>query len=262
MIIAVVGTGTGVGKTHVATALLTALRARGQAAVGWKPVESGVTGAQGEDERLLALATGEVTPTLRLRAALAPNLAARLAGVTLDSRALATMLGELSARWPCLLLELAGGLFSPLDDELDNAEWLAALPSALRGELRLVLVAPDRLGVLHDVSAACRAAAGLGLAPATIVLSAISHERAGAEVPDPEAPDPEAPGGVEAPGRVEASGRVNARTRDVSVGHNEQELARRALTRAIPVVKVGHATAEELAQSPALQALVTLLLDG
>ncbi|HRC57021.1 MAG TPA: YXWGXW repeat-containing protein, partial [Kofleriaceae bacterium] len=39
----------------------------------------------------------------------------------------------------------------------------------------------------------------------------------------------EAPGGVEAPGRVEASGRVNARTRDVSVGHNEQELARRAL---------------------------------
>src|SRR6187549_3196197 len=147
MIVAIVGTGTGVGKTHVAAALLRHLRASGQRALGWKPVESGVPlGAEGEDERALREACGVSAKTLRLTAPLSPHLAARRQGLTLDPTPLLAELAELAAAWPIVVLELAGGWFSPFDDHLDNAEWLAALPQALRAQLAPILVAPDRLG--------------------------------------------------------------------------------------------------------------------
>ena len=40
----VTGTDTGVGKTVIAAALVTALRARGVRAIGFKPAETGVDG--------------------------------------------------------------------------------------------------------------------------------------------------------------------------------------------------------------------------
>ena len=45
-----------------------------------------------------------------------------------------------------LVVELAGGLFSPLAPQLTNAEVIAALAPTFT-----FLVAPDRLGVLHDI---------------------------------------------------------------------------------------------------------------
>ena len=47
-----IGTGTGVGKTYVAERLLRALAAEGRAALGYKPVESGVAQATGRDGHL------------------------------------------------------------------------------------------------------------------------------------------------------------------------------------------------------------------
>jgi dethiobiotin synthetase len=224
MIIAVVGTGTGIGKTHVASALLGHLCALGHRAVGWKPVESGVDGDQGQDEAQLREACGVAAPTVRLAAPLSPHLAARRQGVALDQRALVAVLAELAARFPIVVVELAGGWFSPVDDELDNAEWLASLPAALRQRSRILLVAPDRLGVLHDVSAAVRAGAGLGLRPAVIALSA------------PAQPDD-------------------------ATGSNAEELRRRGPTRAAPVVMVPRATVEALARGPAIAELAGLLTD-
>lgn len=237
MILAVVGTGTGVGKTHVAAALVRALRARGVVAGGWKPVESGVEGEHGADELALRQAGGAVGPTLRLREPLAPNVAARAAGVRLDGAAIARQLGELAARWPVLVLELAGGLFSPFDDALDNAEWLAALPATLVADVALVLVAPDRLGVLHDVSSTLRAGRALGLWPRAVALSRI-------------APEP-ATGGPPPATSVAA---------DVSVGRNAAELSRRPLTAALPVVTLPHMSSAELSTSAPLQALVAHVL--
>jgi dethiobiotin synthase len=88
VIVAVTGTGTGVGKTHLACALVGGLRDRGVRAVGWKPVESGVVeGATDTDEALLRVASGcDVAPTLRLRAPLSPHLAARREGRVIDAR--------------------------------------------------------------------------------------------------------------------------------------------------------------------------------
>lgn len=225
MIVAIVGTGTGVGKTHVAAALLRYWRMEERKVVGWKPVESGVVGAIGEDETALREACGVSPPTLRFAAALAPHLAARLQGTSIDGEALAGTLGRLAHDWPLVVVELAGGWFSPFDERIDNAEWLALLPEGLRARLWPVLVAPDRLGVLHDVSAACRAAAVLGQRPVAIALSK--------------------PAGAGA---------------DASSASNAEELRARALTRDVPVFSIPRAQTAELARSEAVIALAERLL--
>jgi dethiobiotin synthetase len=167
-IIAIAGTGTGIGKSHVAVAILLAMKAHGRV-VGWKPVESGVTGSEGEDEARLRVAGTVPGPaTVRLREAVAPNVAARREGIELHPRALAATATDLATRHDAVVVELAGGLFSPLTDTMTNASWLRTLKTMPR----IILVAPDRLGVLHDTYAAVRAAAAEGLTIDTIVLSA------------------------------------------------------------------------------------------
>jgi dethiobiotin synthetase len=168
VIVAVTGTGTGIGKTHLACALVGAMRDRGTNAVGWKPVESGVGGdSPDSDEALLRAASGvDLPPTLRLRAPISPHLAARREGKAIDGMAIRTTLDALTARYETIVLELAGGLCSPFDDRIDNVDFLAPLRP------RTILVAPDRLGVLHDVSAALRAASAVDLDIHAIALVA------------------------------------------------------------------------------------------
>lgn len=221
MIVVVTGTGTGVGKTHLAAALVRALAARGPV-VGWKPVESGVEGEVGEDEAALAAASAIHAPSVRLRAPLSPHLAARRAGVRIDAAGLHARWAELAAAWPVMVVEPAGGLCSPLDDEVDNAGWLAAAPPAVRARLRLVLVAPDRLGVLHDVAAALHAAAAHRLPVAAIALSPPAAA-------------------------------------DLSTGTNAAELATRATSRGRAIVTLPRAPIADLATSTAVTDLLAAL---
>ena len=220
-IIVVTGTGTGVGKTQLAVALVRALAARGPV-IGWKPVETGVDGAIGDDEALLAAVSAAHAPALRLPQPLSPHLAARRAGVVIDPVALHGRWLTLATEWPTVVVELAGGLCSPLDDELDNAAWLAAAPPAIRAGLRLVLVAPDRLGVLHDVAAALHAAAAHRL---TIDAIALAPSRAA----------------------------------DASTGTNADELAARAPARGRPIITLPSAAPADLATSAAMQSLLAAL---
>lgn len=171
--VVVLGTGTGVGKTHVTRALLLAARALGFDAVGLKPVESGVTpdAADSTDAALLADAAG-VFHVKHSRHAfpdpVSPHLAARRAGVRID-------LGDLR-RWvdaheaPLTLIETAGGALSPLDRGATNLDLALALAPA-----RLLLVAPDRLGVLHDLAATLLALKALRAPAPVVVLSSPDH---------------------------------------------------------------------------------------
>ena len=66
----VTGTDTGVGKTMIAAAIVTALRARGVRALGFEPAETGIDSGCPPDSEVLALASGEdsalTRPLLRL----------------------------------------------------------------------------------------------------------------------------------------------------------------------------------------------------
>ncbi len=148
--IAVVGTGTELGKTHVGCALVAAWRG-GRRVLALKPVESGGDA----DARALSEACGIATPPLfGFEDALSPHLAAQRAGRTIAVDAIVDWVNtrerELGA--DTTLIETAGGLFSPLAPHTTNATLVAALEVDV-----MVLVAPDRLGVLHDVTAVSRA---------------------------------------------------------------------------------------------------------
>jgi dethiobiotin synthetase len=96
-----------------------------------------------------------------------PHLAARREGRSIDLRVAQSWVAGVRAEADAVVLELPGGLFSPLTDEQTNADLLRMVEPS-----KVVLVAPDRLGVLHDVITTTRTARAAGLVLDGIVLGA------------------------------------------------------------------------------------------
>ena len=188
MRIVILGCGTGVGKTRVSVALLRALAARGQSALGLKPIESGIAGQgepgrgdpAGSDAAALTVAGSLRTqlqhPLYALRDPVSPHLAARAQGLAIDVKRAARWVDEAEASVTPLVVsdralwtvvETAGGVFSPLALGVSNFELAQALEPAI-----WVLVAADALGVLHDVSSTWKAMRASGREPDQLVLSA------------------------------------------------------------------------------------------
>ena len=165
----VTGTDTGVGKTVVAAALILALRQRGTAAVGFKPVETGVSGAEAPDSAVLAAASGVdaplARPLLQLAEPLAPAVAAELAGLALDVKALELRLTSLSAAGFTVVVEGAGGLLAPL------AWGYTALDLAARCGLRAVVVGRPGLGTLNHCALTLEALSARGVPVLGVILN-------------------------------------------------------------------------------------------
>jgi dethiobiotin synthetase len=163
----ITGTDTGVGKTRIACALLRALRASGTRAAGMKPIAAGVdAGASiNDDVAAMAAADGLDVP-VRVRNPyafadpIAPHLAARDNGVTVDLAVVAAAFRDLAARCEVVVVEGAGGARVPIARDLDM------LDIARRLRLPVLLVVGIRLGCLNHalLSADAIAARGLTLA--------------------------------------------------------------------------------------------------
>src|SRR5690606_28904738 len=119
----VTGTDTGIGKTLASTALLHALRHRGLRAVGMKPVASGCVdsgdGPRNEDA-LALLAASDPRPDYAdlspyaLPQPLAPEIAAREAGVEVGLEKIVAAFGRLQASADAVVVEGVGGWAAPL----------------------------------------------------------------------------------------------------------------------------------------------------
>jgi len=165
----VTGTDTGVGKTFVACALARALRAGGRRVTVMKPVETGVTDAPDDARRLQEAAADpatldEICP-YRLRAPLAPSVAARLEHVTIDLARLEALIRHRLEDADVLLVEGAGGLLVPIADSVTWADLAARL------RLPLLVVAANRLGTINHCALTARVADGMGLRVVGFVLS-------------------------------------------------------------------------------------------
>lgn len=171
----VTGTDTGVGKTTVSAAILVAGRQRGLRVAAVKPAESGCpedpSGALiPADATLLRAAAGgwqkpdDVCP-FRLRAAVAPGVAAAAEGVTIDLEAIDRVV-ERAREAELFLVEGAGGLIVPLTESMTMADLAAHL------RLPLLVVARDALGTINHTALTVEVAQKRGLAVAGIVLSA------------------------------------------------------------------------------------------
>ncbi len=170
----VTGTDTGVGKTWVACRLLRRLAARGLPLQVRKPVESGcrrtADGLLAADALALRTAADSTEPLAavcpyRYAAAASPPRAAALAGTTLSLAQLVEASRPQAGHW--LLVEGAGGFCSPIAADGLNADLAMALG------LPLLLVAPDRLGVVNQVLLTLEAAERRGLTVAAVFLNAI-----------------------------------------------------------------------------------------
>jgi len=170
----VAGTGTDIGKTHVACALIRALRLRGLSIDAFKPVVSGFDPDDPDvsDPGRLAQALDEpdalprISPR-RYRAPLAPNLAAALEG---DVLRLDDLVGDCRDRLArpdrdLLLIEGAGGVMSPLTDTATNLDLMVAL------NLPVLLVAGSYLGTVSHVLTALEVIRSRGLSVAALVMS-------------------------------------------------------------------------------------------
>ncbi|QDV82284.1 dethiobiotin synthase [Planctomycetes bacterium TBK1r] len=186
-IVFVSGTGTEVGKTYVAQQLAVAKRSAGVRVGVYKPVASGcirqprnsetnsatpVAPLVSSDAVALWEAAGRplnldaVCPQ-RFEASVAPDEAARRSGQRVDVDQLTRGADRWRDHCDTLIIEGAGGLLSPIADDLLNIDLFGQFQDA-----ELYLVAANRLGVIHEVVATCRAAALSQVSVSRLYLSA------------------------------------------------------------------------------------------
>ena len=171
----VTGTDTDAGKTFVAAMILRTLVAEGIGVGVSKPVASGVVAGGPSDAHTLWEAAGRprtlsaVCPQA-FALPLAPHHAARAEGRAIDEALLRDGVLTWTRTSKCLIVEGAGGLFSPLTDRLLNADLAADLG------VPLIVVDSGRLGCVGRVLATCFAAEARGLEVAAVVLSQIDAD--------------------------------------------------------------------------------------
>jgi dethiobiotin synthetase len=162
----VTGTDTGVGKSLVACALIRAIAARGARVVGMKPVAAGARadGARllNEDvERLNAASNVAAPPALVnpycFEPAIAPSIAARAAGVTIELDRIVAVYRQLAALADHVIVEGVGGFSVPLNEREDGAHL------ARRLGLPVLLVVGLRLGCLNHALLTAQAIRANGL---------------------------------------------------------------------------------------------------
>jgi dethiobiotin synthetase len=187
----VTGTDTGVGKTVLSASLLASLRACGEPVAAYKPAVTGLeepveaSGGQAPwpaDHELLgaaaAMAPEDVAP-LRYGPAVSPQLAAEMAGEPLTrervldgaraalARASSALGGDGAGgdAGRVLIVEGAGGLLSPLAEEMTVCDLAVAL------RLPLLIAARPGLGTVNHTLLTLQAARAYGLDVRAVVLT-------------------------------------------------------------------------------------------
>lgn len=181
----VTGTDTGVGKTVIAAAVVTALRARGVRAIGFKPAETGIEPGQDRDSDVLARASGPrealAAPLLQLAEPLAPAVAADRAGAEMNPRDLEARIAQLRAAGYTLVVEGAGGVMVPL------AWGYTVLDLACACDLEAIVVARPGLGTLNHVAMTVAVLHARGIPVRGVVLNGRSTAPDLAEATNPAA---------------------------------------------------------------------------
>jgi dethiobiotin synthetase len=183
----VTGTDTGIGKTLVAGALVRVQVCRGLRVTGMKPVAAGARwhgpheGNEGDwrNDDVEQLAAAGNVPVKRsalcpylLEHALAPHIAAQLAGVRLDLEVMVRAYEQLRAQADAVIVEGVGGFRVPLAPGLDTADL------ACRLGLPVVLVVGLRLGCLNHAALTAEAIAARGLHLAAWVANLVDARMA------------------------------------------------------------------------------------
>ncbi len=175
----ITGSDTGVGKTWIGCQLIPQLRQQHASIKVRKPVESGCeTDAEGlltpADGRALFEANArveslELVTPYRFPAAVAPDRAARLAGQTITLDQLQDVVTSNLQPDDFVIVEGAGGFFSPLAEDGLNADLAGRLG------LDVIIVVAERLGAINQALLTIKAVESYGLKVHSVILNQCSE---------------------------------------------------------------------------------------
>lgn len=177
----ITGSDTDVGKTYIACQIVRQLCRIGFELETRKPAESGcIEAGNGElitqDAAALRLANAnrediERINRFRFRAALAPHRAARLENQQIWSQDLIDACARDNPEH-CLIVEGAGGFYSPLAEDGLNADLANAL------ELSVIIVVNDRIGAVNQALMTLEAVTSRSLNVAALILNQVEPQDA------------------------------------------------------------------------------------
>ena len=159
----IAGTDTEVGKTFCSAALLAAWAGQGLQVAGYKPVASGANLAGCNEDVLALQAASNVRKsyaehnTHTYAEATAPHVAARDHGMAINLCRMSAQLHAWRQQTDRVLVEGAGGWCTPLNGELDFADWVAA------EQLPVLLVVGIKLGAINHALLTAQAVQAAGL---------------------------------------------------------------------------------------------------
>ncbi|MGB6163633.1 MAG: dethiobiotin synthase [Pseudonocardiaceae bacterium] len=170
-VLVVTGTGTGIGKTVVTSAIAALAIAAGHRVAVLKAAQTGVDAGQpGDVDEVRRLVGSSVTcrELARYPDPLAPAMAARRAGLPpVTPATVAAAVRELAAEHDLVLLEGAGGLLVPLDDRGGTLANVAAAVAA-----PVLVVAAAGLGTLNHTALTVEVLRTRGLCCVGLVIGA------------------------------------------------------------------------------------------
>jgi len=174
----ITGTDTSVGKTLISCALLHGFAAQGKRVIGMKAIAAGCD-AYGQNDDVLQLRAASNVPAGNeqinpycFEPAVAPHLAAQLAGISIDFARIAAAYAELAAQADVVIVEGAGGLLVPLAAAQDSSDLMRELG------LPVILVVGMRLGCLNHALLTVEAIAARGLVLAGWVANVLDADMA------------------------------------------------------------------------------------
>ncbi len=166
----VIGTDTDVGKTVASALLLHALAPRGPVGY-WKPIQSG---QPSDTETVRELTEGLHVdlhePAYEFDLPASPDQSALAEGRRINENQVdAQLAGLTSSSSPPLVVETAGGLCVPWNEDFQTSDWVA------RHKPNLVLVARSGLGTLNHTQLTLHALSALGQKPKALILVGPPH---------------------------------------------------------------------------------------
>ena len=170
-VVVVTGTDTGVGKTVVTAALAAAYLAQGRSVCVVKPAQTGVAPDEPGDLEVVVRLAGPVSTVepVRLPDPLAPDLAARVAGVPLPSlEEQAGVVRDAAAAHDLVLVEGAGGVTVMLGEGWSLLDLAGVVGTSL--PVGVVVVARSGLGTLNHSVLTVQALRAAGLDVSGLVL--------------------------------------------------------------------------------------------
>ena len=148
----ITGTDTNVGKTHVACRLINDYVAQGYKVIGMKPVAAGcelLDGAWVNEDVLKLEAASNVkaprnlTNPYSFKEAIAPHIAAELAGVNIEISVIKQAFDALTELADIVIVEGAGGFLVPLNQKESIADLAVTL------NIPIILVVEMKLGCIN-----------------------------------------------------------------------------------------------------------------